>query len=414
MDIKACAHLSANSKYWQALCSPFFMTSRPMGYLHDFRSIAPRYRAEQSKVLEWLAEAHALAELETQGLSPEDPKAASIVARTQKRVQRFGCSTDRIQFRNSALVDFTHTDWDQMKVYALREDPAGRGADARSRLFSEVANEVFEKFYAEESTPPPAIIHVTCTGYVSPSGAQRLVSNRAWGETTEVLHAYHMGCYASLPAIRMAGGLLSMSRSSVDIVHTELCTLHLNPTQREPEQLVVQTLFADGLIRYKMSATTPTQSHFEVLATREEIISDTLDEMSWMASDHGMQMTLSRQIADKIGTVLNGYLERLFAKASLDFATQKDGAWFVIHPGGPRIIDQIQKLLELKDSQVQASNDILRNYGNMSSATLPHIWNHLLLKDDAHSGDLVVSMAFGPGLTISGAILKLQKPDNTA
>jgi len=66
------------------------------------------------------------------------------------------------------------------------------------------------------------------------------------GRSTEVIHAYHMSCYASLPTIRLAAGLVATGKSRVDIVHTEMCTLHMDPSQHLPEQLVVQTLFADG------------------------------------------------------------------------------------------------------------------------------------------------------------------------
>ena len=60
----------------------------------------------------------------------------------------------------------------------------------------------------------------------------------------------------------------------------------------------------------------------------------------------------------------------------------------------------------LRPDQVQASNDVLRNHGNMSSATLPHVWKAMLEDDTVRPGTLIVSLAFGPGLTISGAILR--------
>ena len=81
-------------------------------------------------------------------------------------------------------------------------------------------------------------------------------------------------------------------------------------------------------------------------------------------------------------------------------------AVFAIHPGGPRIIDEIAEHLGLRPDQVQASNAILRDCGNMSSATLPHVWQAILADEAVPSGTLIVSLAFGPGLTISGALLR--------
>ena len=81
-------------------------------------------------------------------------------------------------------------------------------------------------------------------------------------------------------------------------------------------------------------------------------------------------------------------------------------ALFAIHPGGPRIIDELAELLALRPRQVEASNAVLRDHGNMSSATLPHVWKAILEDAEVPAGTWVVALAFGPGLTIAGAILR--------
>jgi predicted naringenin-chalcone synthase len=383
------------------------MTQPPI-FLHDFQSQLPKHHSEQGAILEWIAAAHAQAEITLQKPATEEAREA-LTRKYRKLVMRFGCSTDRISSRNSALDDFTHTDWDRMRIFPLNQYPAGKPCGERSRFYREVSGEAFDQFYAEETEPPAVMIHVTCTGYVSPSGAQRLVAKRDWGRSTEVIHAYHMGCYASLPAIRMAAGFVERGKSRVDIVHTELCTLHMDPSQHLPEQLVVQTLFADGLIRYSVSRTEAggqPRNGLELIATREEIVPGTEDAMTWMVSDFGMQMTLSRKVPDHIRASLGSFLDHLAAASGLTPADLYDKALFAIHPGGPRIIDEIAEHLGLRPEQVQASNTILRQYGNMSSATLPHVWNAILEDEAVPPGTLIVSLAFGPGLTIAGAILR--------
>jgi len=383
------------------------MTRVPI-VLHDFHSQPAKYHSDQEAILEWIAAAHAQAEITLQK-PPTVEARDTIIRRFRKLVMRFGCSTDRISFRNSSLVDFTHTDWDRMRIFPLNQFPAGKPCGDRSLFFREISGEAFEQFYAEEMDPPPVLIHVTCTGYVSPSGAQRLVAKRGWGRSTEVFHAYHMGCYASMPAIRMAAGFVERGKARVDIVHTELCTLHMDPSQHLPEQLVVQTLFADGLIRYSVSRADelgPTPKGLELLSTREEIMPGTEDAMTWMVSDFGMQMTLSRKVPDHIRAGLGPFLESLAATANLTPAHLYEKAIFAIHPGGPRIIDEIAEHLGLRPEQVQASNATLRNYGNMSSATLPHVWLSVLEDKAVQAGTLIVSLAFGPGLTMAGAILR--------
>jgi len=379
------------------------MANAPI-FLHGFQSQLPEHQGRQGDILEWIAAAHGRAEIVLQ--KPDSAEQREAIRQKYRRlVLRFGCSTDRIQSRNSALADFTHTDWERMRIFRLDQWPAGRPCGERSRFFGEVAGAAFERFYPEPEAPPAALLHVTCTGYVSPSAAQRLVARHGWGRHTEVGHVYHMGCYAALPGIRQAAGLLARGRARVDLVHTELCTLHLDPTQHLPENLVVQTLFADGLVRYTASPA-PGGPGLELLASREEIVPGTEAAMSWMVSDFGMQMTLSRQVPAHIRADLGGFLDRLAADAGLTAAGLRANAWFAIHPGGPRIIDELAGLLELDPRQVEASNRILREFGNMSSATLPHVWKALLEDPAVPAGAGIVALAFGPGLTLSGALLR--------
>ena len=79
---------------------------------------------------------------------------------------------------------------------------------------------------------------------------------------------------------------------------------------------------------------------------------------------------------------------------------------FAIHPGGPKIIDFIQRQLQLEDEQVEVSREILYRFGNMSSATLPYMWSELIERDSVPAGTLILSLAFGPGLTAAAAVFE--------
>jgi predicted naringenin-chalcone synthase len=257
--------------------------------------------------------------------------------------------------------------------------------------------------------PPDDLVHVTCTGYVSPSGAQRVVSAKGWGDRTRVTHAYHMGCYAAIPALRIAKGFLSIPSGSaraprVDVVHTELCSLHFDPTVHTAEQLVVQSLFADGVVRYAVRL--DESRGLRVLALHELVVRGTEDEMQWRLGDRGMRMALSRSVPERLGTVLRPFFSDLFSRAGMDFAKERATCAFAVHPGGPKIIDVVRDALELSESQVDASRRTLRRFGNMSSATLPHIWNDLLVDQGVADGSLVASVAFGPGLTVAGSLFR--------
>jgi len=281
---------------------------------------------------------------------------------------------------------------------------------ARMEVFSEIADRALESFYPEaETAPPDEIIHVTCTGYVAPSAPQKLVARRGWQSRVGVVHAYHMGCYASLPALRMASAFLASPRSReqskrVDIVHTECCTLHLDPGRHNPEQLVVQSLFADGHIRYTMDRESAGGLRF--LGTHEEIIPDSLESMGWNLGDTGMSMILSRDVPDRIAGMLRGFVLRMFERVGEVPADTLGKGVFALHPGRPRIIDKAAERLELKPEQVAASRAGPKACGNVSSATLPRVCAEIARDSRVPPGTPVASLAFGPGLTVYGALLR--------
>ena len=386
--------------------------------LTNFSVQRPQYELPQQRALHWLSELHATSEATLKGLSEQER--AAFAVRFGKLLERCACGPDKIGKRGHVTADLgAAADLgasERLELYDVRRFPRGQGSAARSQVFAALVNGYFEREYAGEAQAPSELIHVTCTGYVSPSGAQRLVANKGWGALTHVTHAYHMGCYAALPAILMAAGHLGVpaalrpanSERRVDIVHTELCTLHLDPSDHSAEQCVVQSLFADGFVRYSLRDTRESvgEHGFEVLAVSEHLLPDSAQCMAWAVGDFGMHMTLTRDVPERIASALRPFVSELFAKAGVSVAEALRHAVIAVHPGGPKIIDRVQEVLELDPAQVQASRDVLFEHGNMSSATLPHVWQRVLLDDTVSAGTLVLSLAFGPGLTVCGGLFR--------
>lgn len=376
-----------------------------------FRSIRPRFKFSQVESLEWLVDAHTRAEVTARAGAVDEARFRDSIA---KLVRRCACSPAQIASRGIDIPDGNHRAWSSMIVYDLTRWPHGAGTAVRTEVFRRCVDGFFDRVLVEVDAPPSDIIHVTCTGYVSPSGAQRLVAKRGWGERTRVVHAYHMGCYASMPAVRIAAGLLdapraSGSRNAVEVAHTELCSLQIDPLCHSAEQVVVQSLFADGLIHYAVShdaADRANERGLRLLASCEAILPDSGDSMQWLCSDFGMRMVLARDVPERVARALPSFLRDLFGRAGRDFTTDRDGAFYAVHPGGPRIIDGVRDALELSEEQVGCSRAVLRDHGNMSSATLPHIWARIVDAPEVAAGALVVSLAFGPGLTLCGALFE--------
>ena len=387
------------------------MHANAVVFLGSFRLVRPRYEARQEEILAWLAETHA-AGARASAPNPATFDAAACTERMKRLVRHVCCGPDKIAARGYSTADAKHAREDETVLYDVARSPAGGGTAARTDHYAREVESVFSRLYAEEAQPPDDLIHVTCTGYVSPSGAQRLVSKKGWGTRTRVTHAYHMGCYAAVPALRMGTGFVRSHKADdvhrVDIVHTELCSLHFDPSDHSPEQFVVQSLFGDGSIRYTLRGDLQAKdgAGLRVLALHEVVADDSEDAMQWRMGDHGIRMKLSRAVPERIGHMIREFSAALFDRADLDFARERADCVFAVHPGGPKIIDVVRDALEVRDAQVAAAHRVLRKFGNMSSATLPHIWLDLLGDPECRPGSLIASFAFGPGLTVAGALFR--------
>jgi Predicted naringenin-chalcone synthase len=368
-------------------------------YLTDFHSIQPPYEQNQSECLKWLSAAHKIAQ-QKQEYSEEE---------YSKMIHRVGCSETQISKRSFFIPDVKSTDWDTREIYPVKDFSKGVSMHHRHEFYHKTVKSLFDKIYSEREFPDD-MIHVSCTGYISPSAAQ-MVAVRSPRPIT-VTHSYHMGCYGAFPALRMASGFLASKnilgpKNKIDLVHTELCSLHLNPEDPTLEQMVIQSLFADGCIAYSMTNDEPKKG-FKVVSLYEELLPDTANAMEWMVSDWGMKMTLSKDVPTMVGSKVRELTERWLKARGYDFHDIARKAVFAVHPGGPKIIDQVEHSLELTPQQVQASRDLLFDRGNMSSATLPHLWERLSNDDSIPSGTPIVSYAFGPGLTVcAGLMVKL-------
>lgn len=314
-----------------------------------------------------------------------------------KRLTRFGCKPEVVKQRSATIFPF------------LDRETSGLKIEDRQRLYQQAVLECLPKVI-DESEVADEVFHVSCTGYLSPSVAQVLVSkNRAWNKTI-VTHLYHMGCYASIPALRAARGALSLGSSKViKVLHSELCTLHFGYSL-EPQSWVIQSLFADGVVAYDAHAQRPKGVSLELLTTLEETVPGSLDKMSWVIGTGHFHMTLARDVPAAIGGTIRDFVHRMLERTSLpQEVSQKPRTLFAIHPGGPRILEQVAEALELLPEQWRHSRDVFREFGNMSSATLPMVWSNIMQDPNVRQDDIVVSLAFGPGLTIAGSVSRLHR-----
>lgn len=288
-------------------------------------------------------------------------------------------------------------------------NPKGPLFSERLEMFNDYAHACIAKAY-DNATSPDAIVHVTCSGYALPSAIQDLASRKNWNDVC-LVHSYHMGCYGAFPAIKIAAGMSGASDRKahrVDIVHTEMFSPYYDPERIDPSSIIAFSLFADGAIKYSMVDADPDNYSvgLEILCAHEEIIPDSLQDMSWGITDRMFAAFLSPQIAGKIGDSIEAFVQRLCSKAGMDFQAQKEELEYAIHPGGPSILRAVHQNLEIDPAHLARSFDLLREWGNMSSASVPYLLKGIVEDPAVTEGTTVMAVGFGPGLTATGLILR--------
>jgi alkylresorcinol/alkylpyrone synthase len=387
--------------------------------LSDFERIEVTEPVDQDELK--LIQAHFMTIAQCAAKNVTTPQERERVARALlERMARYGTSSEYIARRQVSVLRsrFVQLDPDNeseaIRRYGNLRNPTGEGLGERMNLFEEIACGVFERVYEGQTAPPDDIVHVTCSGYVSPSPVQTFLSQRGWLDVG-VTHSYHMGCYGAFPAIRTAVGLVGSSYSSipghkcrVDLVHTEFLSLHFDLLGDEPDNFITSTLFADGFIKYCAYPQTELgkRGGLKILAIKEHILADSLPEMTLRPGPFQFDMSLSKRVPFMIRDSIADFVISICDAVGLDFEREKSEMIFAIHPGGPAILNQIRSRLGIEESAVAFSRKVLYEHGNLASATAPHIWQLIVESPQIPSGSKVLSMAFGPGLTVIGALFE--------
>lgn len=236
------------------------------------------------------------------------------------------------------------------------------------------------------------LVVASCTGFTAPGLDQVIARRLGLAPTVERVVIGFMGCYAGVTALRTAGHIVRSDPSArVLVVAVELCTLHLQATDRL-DSLLAMSQFADGAAAALVTAEGPG------LALRDGLsmtLDDSQDLITWTIGDTGFAMELSGEVPGRLAEALgDGSVQDAITGGrpvnSLD-------AW-AIHPGGKSIVDAVERGLGLSPEKVAVSRAVLQEFGNMSSATVLFVLERLL----AERPDSGVALAFGPGLAMEG------------
>jgi predicted naringenin-chalcone synthase len=251
------------------------------------------------------------------------------------------------------------------------------------------------------------LITVSCTGMYAPGLDIDLVQALGLRLNVQRTCVNFMGCYAAVNALRLADSICRAEPTArVLVVSVELCTLHFQKSH-EPDHLVSNALFGDGaaaclVLGQPLPAPTP---HFALRGFHCGLEPEGTKDMAWHIGEFGFEMTLSGYVPALvergIGQLIAGLLHQLPVQLA-------DIQHFALHPGGRKILEAIEKALNLSKEDNRYAYQVLHDYGNMSSATVLFVLRELLAATTpADAGKPVLSCAFGPGLTLEAMLLEI-------
>jgi alpha-pyrone synthase len=319
-----------------------------------------------------------------------------------------------IDGRYTCVDDYARDDAENFtffpKTWTLEPAPS---TEERNEHYREsvipLAEDVGERALEQAGVDPEDVTHViavSCTGFFAPGLDVELVKRLGLPPTTERTFIGFMGCYAAFNALRVAHSFCqSRPDARVLVVCAELCTLHFQ-VDDSLESVVVNSLFADGAAGAVLSTRPEAEARGRLAYVdgRCHLDDDSMEDMTWDIGDTGFKMGLSSRVPDVVGRNLPEYVDNLLAPHDL---APDDLDFWAIHPGGRRIVEGAREVLGLSDADVADSLAVLRRYGNMSSPTILFVLKRILerpAQGDGAPPERGVAMAFGPGLTIEGAL----------
>ena len=250
------------------------------------------------------------------------------------------------------------------------------------------------------------LVTVSSTGIAVPTLDARLMEELPFRRNVERLPLFGLGC---------AGGVLGLARaaacatarpgSRVLFLVVELCTLTFCRTDQTTANIVATALFGDGAAGAVLSTDGAGPA---VRAWGEHTWPRSLDLMGWQVTDKGLEVQLSRGIPDIARKRVRPVVEAFLASAGLALGDIDE---FVCHPGGARVLAALEGAFGLPAGGLAVSREVLRDYGNMSAATVLFVLERVLEAASSESGQPGTARrhlltGLGPGFSMGFVVLE--------
>jgi len=244
----------------------------------------------------------------------------------------------------------------------------------------------------------------TCTGYVCPDVGSRLVAHMGFNNNVQRSSMTGLGCAGALPTLQRVTDFV---RANPDrqalMLAVEICSacFYVDETL---ETVIGNAICADGAAAFLLAGRRKgNRSYPQVIDFETFIDTEQIDEVGLQHRTGKLRIVLGASIQHLAGPMIEKALQQLLQRHGLSRSLIR---FWIVHPGGRKVIDNVQKHFRMSDSQLRFSRAVLRNYGNMSSPTVMFVLDEVVRSGEPRPGDWGVMIALGPGMAAEVALLR--------
>jgi predicted naringenin-chalcone synthase len=247
------------------------------------------------------------------------------------------------------------------------------------------------------------LVVCTSTGYVCPDVGTRLIAHMAFRPDVQRASMVGLGCAGAIPSLQRATDFVHAHPGSVALVlAVEVCSACYYFDDKM-ETVVGNAICADGAAACVVTRG-PARPKFPALVDFESFLyPDHLHTVGFEQRDGKLRIILGSEVGALAALLIEEALAPLLERHGL---ARRDLRFWVAHPGGRKVIDQIQKAFGLSDTDVRFSRATLRQFGNMSSPTVMFVLDEVVRSGAPCPGDWGVMIALGPGMAAEVALLQ--------
>ncbi|TMW86447.1 hypothetical protein EJD97_021368 [Solanum chilense] len=327
-----------------------------------------------------------------------------ICSRTMIR-KRHMLLTEEILKKNPNLCSYNGPSLDIRQDILVSEIPK-LGKEAALRAIDE---------WAQPKSNITHLVFCTRSGVDMPGADYQLINLLGLSPSVQRLMMYQQGCFAGGTMLRLAKDLAENNKGArVLVVCAESSAIGFRgPSEAYPDNLIAQALFGDGAVAViigsdpKMGLERPV---FEIVSAAQTFVPNGDCHLALHLREMGLTFHCTRDVPPTIAKNVESCLIKAFEPLGI---SDWNSVFWILHPGGNAIVDQVENILGLEPDRLRATRNILREYGNLSSACVLFILDEIRKKSARHglktTGDgldLGVLLSFGPGLTIETVVLR--------